>query len=102
VPVPIIPVMTTSRPNDASVGGDSLPSTGESSRLTPTPPLSVWHRPVSYRAQCWVAWAGLTAFGVRGLVALLRGEGTDVERIFAMGLSLAWRIDPLRGRSAER
>ncbi len=81
---------------------DDVPSIGDGSDRTPTPPLSIWHRPVSYRAQCWVAWAGLTAFGVRGLLALLRGEGTDVERVFAMGLSLAWGIDLLRDRSAER
>ncbi len=90
------------RPTDASEVGDDVSSIGEGSDPTPTPSPSIWHRPVSYRAQCWVAWAGLTAFGVRGLLALLRGEGTDVERVYAMGLSLAWGIDLLRDRSAER
>jgi hypothetical protein len=66
------------------------------------PPLSVWHRPISYRTQCWIAWAGLTAFGVRGLLATLAGDGTDVERVSALGLSVAWGIDLLRGRSSER
>jgi len=65
-------------------------------------PLSVWRRPISYYAQCWIAWAGLTAFGVRGLLATLDGDGTDVERVSALGLSVAWGIDLLRGRSGER
>lgn len=68
----------------------------------PAAPLSVWHRPVSYRAQCWVAWIGLTAFGVRGVLAVRHGDALDVERVVAVVLSVAWGIDLLRGRSAER
>ena len=64
--------------------------------------LSRWNRPVSYRAQCWIAWAGLTAFGIRGVVSVRSGEGLDLERMAAVVLSLAWGIDLLRGRSAER
>ncbi len=64
--------------------------------------LSIWLRPVSYRVQCWVAWAGLTAFGVRGLLAMRQGAAPDVERLTAAVLSVAWGIDLLRGRSTER
>ena len=63
--------------------------------------LSIWHRPVSYRAQCWVAWVGLTAFGARGLAAMSTGTPLDVERMIAVALSVVWGIDLLRGRSAE-
>ena len=63
---------------------------------------SIWHRPISYRVQCWVAWAGLTAFGVRGVLAIRNGAAPDVERLTAAVLSVAWGIDLLRGRSAER
>lgn len=65
-------------------------------------PLSIWHRPVSYRAQCWVAWAGLTAFGARGIAAMSSGAAPDVERLIALALSVVWGIDLLRARSAER
>jgi hypothetical protein len=88
---------------DARPAGDGAPdSGGKSDRSAAPPPLSVWHRPISYRVQCWIAWAGLTAFGVRGLLATLRGDGTDVERVSALGLSVAWGIDLLRDRSSER
>ncbi|MBK9408460.1 MAG: hypothetical protein IPN47_10510 [Gemmatimonadetes bacterium] len=60
---------------------------------------SVWHRPVSYRAQCWVAWLGLTAFGLRGVIAVRQGEAPDVERVVAVVLSVAG-ID-LRGRRSS-
>lgn len=63
---------------------------------------SVWHRPVSYRAQCWVAWAGLSAFGARGVAAMWAGAPPDIERMIAVSLSVVWGIDLLRGRSAER
>ncbi len=65
-------------------------------------PQSIWHRPVSYRAQCWVAWIGLTAFGARGIAAMSAGAAPDIERLIAVALSVVWGIDLLRARSAER
>jgi len=87
------PTASTSRPDDVPSTAPPDPAARRS---------SVWHRPVSYRAQCWVAWVGLTAFGVRGVIAVRQGEAPDVERVVAVVLSVAWGIDLLRGRSAER
>ena len=87
------PTASTSRPDDVPSTAPPDPAARRS---------SVWHRPVSYRAQCWVAWLGLTAFGLRGVIAVRQGEAPDVERVEAVVLSVAWGIDLLRGRSAER
>jgi hypothetical protein len=62
---------------------------------------SIWTRPISYRAQCWIAWAGLTAFGVRGVMAWRAGGDMDLERLTAAVLSVAWGSDLLRNRSTE-
>jgi hypothetical protein len=86
---------------------DSTPSSIDAGVGTATPAatsakvLSIWHRPVSYRAQCWVAWVGLTAFGARGVAAMSAGAPLDIERMIAVALSVVWGIDLLRGRSAE-
>lgn len=85
-----------------SAGSDAAGALRSAAPLRPAPPPSIWHRPVSYRVQCWVAWAGLTAFGIRGLLAMRNGAAPDVERLTAAVLSVAWGIDLLRGRSAER
>jgi len=84
---------------DGSVGPGAALAPGQSP--APAQP-SVWHRPVSYRAQCWVAWAGLTAFGVRGAIDMYSGVPPDAERVIAIGLSVAWGIDLVRARSSER
>lgn len=71
-----------------------------------TPPratvASVWRRPLSFEVQCWIAWSGLFAFGLRGMLVYREVGAYPPLELGAVVLALCWAIDLLRTGRALR
>jgi len=55
-------------------------------------------RPISYRAQCWIAWTGLTGFAATAWLDWRADAVLPPVKVTAMVLSVAWGIDLVRAR----
>lgn len=68
-----------------------------------TVPRSRWTRPLGFEAQCWIAWSGLTAFGLSGVAAWRAVGAYPALEAGALVLALCWAIDLVRtGRALRR
>lgn len=62
-----------------------------------------WRRPLGFEAQCWIAWSGLTLFGLSGVLTWRRAGAYPPLELSALVLALCWAIDLVRtGRRLRR
>ena len=57
---------------------------------------SVFRRPLSFEVQCWIAWTGLLAFGLRGVLTYREVGAYPPLELGAVVLALCWAIDLVR------
>jgi hypothetical protein len=65
-------------------------------------PQSVWRRPLSFEVQCWIAWSGLFAFGLSGLLTYRNLGAYPPLELGALVLAICWAIDLVRTGRAVR
>jgi hypothetical protein len=64
---------------------------------------SRWRQPLSFEVQCWIAWSGLFAFGLRGVLTYRELGAYPPLELGAVVLAICWAIDLVRtGRSLRR
>jgi hypothetical protein len=76
------------------------------SQLAPKPtsasatpqPKSPWRQPLSFEVQCWIAWTGLLAFGLSGILVYRDVGAYPPLELGAVVLALCWAIDLIRTR----
>lgn len=61
---------------------------------------SRWRQPLSFQVQCWIAWSGLTAFGLRGILTWREIGAYPPQELGALVLALCWAIDLVRTGAA--
>ncbi len=62
-----------------------------------------WRRTFDFEAQCWIAWSGLLAFGLSGLLQWRAVGIYPALEGGAVVLALCWAIDLVRtGRALRR
>jgi hypothetical protein len=59
--------------------------------------------PLSFETQCWIAWTGLFAFGLRGILTFREVGAYPPLELGAVVLAICWAIDLVRtGRALRR
>jgi len=66
--------------------------------LASQPPLKWYRRPLSFETQCWIAWTGLLAFGLRGVLVYRELGAYPPLELGAVVLAICWAIDLVRTR----
>lgn len=62
-----------------------------------------WRRTFDFEAQCWIAWSGLLAFGLSGLLQWRAVGAYPALEGGAVALAACWAIDLVRtGRALRR
>ena len=54
--------------------------------------------PLSFEVQCWIAWTGLFAFGLRGILVYREIGAYPPLELGAVVLAICWAIDLVRTR----
>lgn len=57
---------------------------------------SVFRQPLSFEVQCWIAWTGLLAFGLRGVLTYRELGAYPPLELGAVVLAVCWAIDLVR------
>lgn len=77
------------------------PSASAPDRSAPAPQRLPWYRePLSFEVQCWIAWTGLFAFGLRGILVYREVGAYPPLELGAVVLAICWAIDLVRTRIA--
>lgn len=58
----------------------------------------MWRKPLSFEVQCWIAWTGLFAFGLRGILVYREVGAYPPLELGAVVLAICWAIDLVRTR----
>ncbi len=61
-----------------------------------------WTTPLSFEVQCWIAWSGLLAFGLSGLLTYRAVGAYPPLELGALALAVCWAIDLVRTGVALR
>lgn len=61
-------------------------------------PRDRWRTPLSFEAQCWIAWSGLALFGLSGIPVWRALGAYPPLELGALVLAGCWAIDLLRTR----
>jgi hypothetical protein len=61
-------------------------------------PRAWYKRPLSFEVQCWIAWTGLLAFGLRGILVYREVGAYPPLELGAVVLAGCWAIDLVRTR----
>ena len=59
---------------------------------------SLLRTPLSFEVQCWIAWTGLFAFGLRGILVYRELGAYPPLELGAVVLAICWAIDLVRTR----
>ncbi len=62
------------------------------------PPAKWYRRPLSFEVQCWIAWTGLFAFGLSGVLVYREIGAYPPLELGAVVLAICWAIDLVRTR----
>ncbi|MBA3854312.1 MAG: hypothetical protein C0503_07845 [Gemmatimonas sp.] len=65
-------------------------------------PRSRWRQPLSFEVQCWIAWSGLFAFGLSGILIYKEVGAYPPLELGAVVLAICWAIDLARTGRALR
>lgn len=63
---------------------------------------SKWRQPLSFEVQCWIAWSGLFAFGLSGILVFREVGAYPPLELGAVVLAICWAIDLIRTGRAMR
>jgi hypothetical protein len=61
-----------------------------------------WRQPLSFEVQCWIAWSGLFAFGLSGVLTWREVGAYPPLEAGAVVLAICWAIDLVRTGIALR
>lgn len=81
---------------------DFSSNAGDASSARGDAAISRWRRPLSFKVQCWIAWTGLFAFGLRGVLVYREVGAYPPLELGAVVLAICWAIDLVRTGRALR